>query len=472
MTDILQTIAATKRTEVAAMKRVIPMETMLELAKATKRDVISMRDSILAHPVAIIAEHKRRSPSKGEIAPMSEVAEVTEAYATNGAAAMSVLTDTPYFGGSLTDLAVARSVAPFLPILRKEFIVDEYQICQARVYGADAVLLIAAMIDKETLQRLNDFAHSLGLQTLVEVHSEEELESVPEDADMVGVNNRDLTSFHTDIANSARLIGNLPKGAVKIAESGIKTPEDLQRLKAAGFNGFLIGEALMASGNPGETLSKFIHSNDNDMGRRLKIKVCGMKQPENIREVAELKPDFMGFIFYDPSPRCCRGIPSEAIRMLPLKGITPVMVSVDMPEEELEALAALHGFSVLQLHGKESPEQCARLRGQGFCVWKAIPFSPETDTELLESYVGKVDMFVFDTPTSGHGGSGHKFDWSLLAAYSLPVPFMLGGGISLDDAEALKALNHPMLAGFDVNSRFETTPGVKDAEKLQKFIKL
>lgn len=236
---------------------VISNDKMTELALACKRTPWNMSLSMKIHHPAIIAEHKRRSPSKGEISPMSDVAEVTRMYAIGGAAAMSVLTDTTYFGGSLEDLAVARLAAPFLPLLRKEFIVDEYQIRQARVYGADAILLIAAMISPEEVRRFHDLAHSLGLQTLIEIHSEEELKAVPEDADMVGVNNRDLTSFSTDISNAIRLIDALPDGVVKVAESGIKTPEDLKRLQSVGFDGFLIGEAFMSSPFPRETLIKF-----------------------------------------------------------------------------------------------------------------------------------------------------------------------------------------------------------------------
>ena len=179
-------------------------------------------------------------------------------YAVNKAAAMSVLTDTPYFGGSLEDLAVARLAAPFMPLLRKEFIVDEYQIYQARVYGADAILLIAAMISADEIRRFNSLAHFLGLQTLVELHSAEEISSLPEDADMVGINNRDLTSFHTDIDNAVRLVEALPPDMVKIAESGIKTPEDLVRLRNVGFDGFLIGEAFMSTPDPGERLAEFL----------------------------------------------------------------------------------------------------------------------------------------------------------------------------------------------------------------------
>lgn len=256
--NILRQIADTKRREVEAMKLLVPDGVMREMVSVCLRTPWNMSDSIRIHTPAVIAEHKRRSPSKGEISPMSDVAEVARMYASNGAAAMSVLTDTPYFGGSLEDLAVARHAAPFLPLLRKEFIVDEYQISQARVYGADAILLIAAMISPDDLRRFNDFAHSLGLQTLVEIHSEEEVTAVPGDADMVGVNNRDLTSFSTDINNAVRLMDALPPDVVKIAESGIKTPEDLQRLRDVGFDGFLIGEAFMSTPDPGETLARFI----------------------------------------------------------------------------------------------------------------------------------------------------------------------------------------------------------------------
>lgn len=261
--NILQRIAATKRCEVAAMKGVISEGLIRDLALASDRIPLDMKSSITSHHPAIIAEHKRRSPSKGEISPMSKVGEVAKAYADGGAAAMSVLTDTPYFGGSLEDLAIARKTAPGLPLLRKEFIVDAYQIYQARVYGADAILLIAAMIDGDDVRRFNDLAHSLGLQTLVELHCEDELKSLPSDADMVGVNNRDLKSFHTDLGNGLALVNALPHDMVKIAESGIKTPEDIKRLSKVGFNGFLIGESFMSTPNPGETLMEFIKTSQS-----------------------------------------------------------------------------------------------------------------------------------------------------------------------------------------------------------------
>ena len=257
--DILSTIASTKRLEVEAMKKIIAPEAMQRMALETERPTLSMKSSIISKKPGIIAEHKRRSPSKGEIAPMSDVASIAQGYYQAGAAAMSVLTDTPYFGGSLEDLAVARLHAPHLPLLRKEFIIDSYQIYAARVYGADAVLLIASLLSRDEIAILNATAHKLGLETLVEIHSPQEIASVPENADMVGVNNRNLSTFNTDLSNSSRLIELLPKEMVKIAESGIRSPEDIGPLTDIGFDGFLIGEALMSTPSPAQTLKSFTH---------------------------------------------------------------------------------------------------------------------------------------------------------------------------------------------------------------------
>lgn len=255
--NILQKIAATKLLEVKAAKAAIDLEMMRRLAFGCRRSVLSMKDAILSGS-GIIAEHKRRSPSKGEISPMSDVGQTARIYSEGGASAMSVLTDTRYFGGALTDLALARIAVPELPLLRKDFILDPYQLYEARVAGADAVLLIAAMLSPDEMKRLNDEAHALGLQTLVEVHCAEEAAEVPEDADMVGINNRDLASFSTDISISASLIGLLPQKAVKIAESGIKSSSDVRKMREAGFNGFLIGEALMSSPDIADTLNSLI----------------------------------------------------------------------------------------------------------------------------------------------------------------------------------------------------------------------
>ncbi len=256
MADILERIIANRRHEVAARKHIIPQELLRELPSA-RPAVSSMRQSILSTPGGIIAEFKRRSPSKGDISPMADAVSTVTDYQQNGAAASSVLTDTRYFGGSIDDLQCV-AIATSLPLLRKDFIVDTYQIDEARLAGASAVLLIASALSSHEIASMTDYAHRSGLEVLLELHGENEISKLYSEADMIGINNRNLGTFHTDTAQSLRLIDSLPHSCVKIAESGIATPDDLSRLRSAGFDGFLIGEAFMKTPRPGLTLKHFI----------------------------------------------------------------------------------------------------------------------------------------------------------------------------------------------------------------------
>ena len=202
----------------------------------------------------------------------------------------------------------------------------------------------------------------------------------------------------------------------------------------------------------------------------MKIKVCGMREPENIADVARLKPDFMGFIFYPPSPRhALPALDASMIASLP-EGITPVAVTVNMKEEDLLVLAEEHGFRAFQLHGNEDPGLCRSLRDKGFIVIKAFGVRNEEDFQDLDRYSGCVDYFLFDTATESKGGSGRKFDWDLLSRYNLPEPFLLSGGISSGDAEEISRIIHPRFSGIDLNSRFEIAPALKDASLLNRFI--
>ncbi|MBQ2585625.1 MAG: indole-3-glycerol phosphate synthase TrpC, partial [Bacteroidaceae bacterium] len=223
-----------------------------------KRHTLSMRQSLAESDSGIIAEFKRRSPSKGWIKEDGEPTVIPPSYAENGAAALSILTDEKFFGGKLKFIQQARPLVPRIPILRKDFIIDEYQLLQARQIGADAVLLIAACLSKQKCKELARKAHALGLETLLEVHSEPELEYVGDNIDMVGVNNRNLGTFHTDVQNSYRLANLLPKDYLLVSESGISNPLTVRELRQAGFRGFLIGETFMKTPNPGLALKEFI----------------------------------------------------------------------------------------------------------------------------------------------------------------------------------------------------------------------
>ncbi|MCC8117851.1 MAG: indole-3-glycerol phosphate synthase TrpC [Bacteroidales bacterium] len=257
MTDILTEIIANKRIEVAEAKKRLP-QAELE-AQLQPRQYLSMRQSIEAKPYGIIAEFKRRSPSKGWIHPDAQVEDIAPLYETGGAAAMSVLTDSKFFGGSLDDLQQARSLIN-IPILRKDFIIDEYQLVEAAVAGADAVLLIASALTQEECADLAKKAKELGLEVLLEIHKPSELPYITPDIKMVGVNNRNLGTFHTDVENSLKIAEQLPQGITLITESGIRSVEDVRRLGKAGFRGFLIGEMLMKTADPGDTLSKLVNS--------------------------------------------------------------------------------------------------------------------------------------------------------------------------------------------------------------------
>ena len=261
MKDILSEICAYKRIEGAKQNEAMPMDNIVEMAgRMMAKDnhpIRSMRRSLEESKSGIIAEFKRKSPSKGWIKEDGKPEIIPPSYSENGAAALSILTDENYFGGSMAFLKTARKLVE-TPILRKDFIIDEYQLYQAKIIGADAVLLIAADLTKDECRNLAHTAHELQLETLLEIHSESELEYVGDCIDMVGVNNRNLGTFHTDVQNSFRLSELLPKDMLRVSESGISNPDTVNELRQAGFRGFLIGENFMKTENPGAALADFI----------------------------------------------------------------------------------------------------------------------------------------------------------------------------------------------------------------------
>lgn len=256
--NILEKIIADKYREVAERKSLIPVK-LLEKSIFFDGKVVSMKKYVTdPEKSGIIAEFKRKSPSKGLINGAASVEQVSIGYMQAGASALSVLTDQEYFGGSSEDLKVARKFN-FCPILRKDFVVDEYQIIEAKSIGADCILLIAAALEPEKLKSLAYFAKSLGLEVLLEVHDGEELEkSLNDGVDLVGVNNRNLKTFDVSIDTSLELVSAIPSSFIKISESGISDPKTLIELKKAGFDGFLIGENFMKSSRPEQAAYNFI----------------------------------------------------------------------------------------------------------------------------------------------------------------------------------------------------------------------
>ena len=255
--NILDKIVIDKRKEVDLKKSLIPIE-QLEQSVLFERATISLSNRLRESKSGIIAEHKRRSPSKSVINQSLNVQDVAVGYEDAGVCGMSVLTDGKYFGGSLNDLLIARSSCK-LPLLRKEFIIDEYQILEARANGADVILLIAGILTREEIKQFSEFAKSLKLDVLLEVHNEEELhKSIMPSLDMLGVNNRNLKTFDVSLDTSKSLSELIPDDFVKVSESGISSVEAIKELYPYGYQGFLIGENFMKTDNPGENASQFI----------------------------------------------------------------------------------------------------------------------------------------------------------------------------------------------------------------------
>ena len=261
---ILDRIIANKKIELSIKMNLFPvnfLEKSLIFDKPTKSLVKILKSS----NSGIIAEHKRRSPSKQNINNSLSVVDVVKGYGSSGACGISILTDMKYFGGSIEDLILARASSK-LPLLRKDFIINEYQIIEAKAYGADVILLISSVLSQNQIRNLSLFAKSLNLEVLVEVHDFSELnKSVMPSIDILGVNNRNLKTFEVNLDNSRKLAEKIPDEFLKISESGINNPKSIKDLKKHGYKGFLVGENFMKTNNPGETAFKFIKKIEDEI---------------------------------------------------------------------------------------------------------------------------------------------------------------------------------------------------------------
>ena len=256
---ILEKIVAFKKQEVAKIKAEVPVKKLVE-SPSFKRTPLSLKTSLTeVGSTGIIAEFKRQSPSKGIINDKSTITDVTTGYLEANVAAQSILTDTSFFGGTMADLMEARTINTTKPILRKDFVVDGFQIVEAKAIGADVILLIAACLTAEELKNFGQLATDLGLDVLYEVHTQEDLDKINNlDGKIIGINNRNLKTFEVDLEHSIALANQIPDSCVKVSESGISNPRIVTGLKEYGFQGFLIGENFMKTENPGLSCQEFI----------------------------------------------------------------------------------------------------------------------------------------------------------------------------------------------------------------------
>ena len=447
--------------------------------------------------VNIIAEFKRRSPSAGTIRGDLSATDVATRYERGGACAISVLTDEQYFGGSILDLGAIRA-STALPLLSKDFIIDEIQIYQAAVVGADAVLLIAAALDDGALAKLRATAEDeLGLDAVVEVHTSEELcRAVMTGAKLIGVNNRDLRTFRTSLETSEILIAEAPPDRVMISESGLKDADDLRHLQTLGFRGFLIGEALMRTTDPEQAVRDLIvgakeqpslqtscshrpvagpsgfptaHSAvaTADRSNGIQIKICGVTNLNDARACVELGADMIGFNFYRKSPRYIEPAMVRRIMDAFPAGTCAVGVFVDANTAEIRELAKTAGVRCVQLHGQTTPESCSELARE-FRVIRALSTDTRFEPEHTEAFP-ECDVLIDAYHPELRGGTGLTCDWSAARAAMRFTRFLILSG-GLDTQNVGRAIAAVTPQAVDVCSGVESEPGVKDHRALEQFI--
>ena len=469
---ILDKIIEATKIRVAQEKEVETPEAVKAAALALPSDTgFPFEAALRQQDFNFICEVKKASPSKGIIAEHFPYLDIAKEYEVAGAAAISVLTEPDFFKGDKKYLQEIASTVK-IPVLRKDFIIDEYQIYQAKVWGASAILLICACLDVPILTKFRELADSLGLSSLVEAHDEQEVQmAIDCGARIIGVNNRNLKDFTVDVQNSVRLRNLVQDDVIFVSESGLETPEDIQVLRDNNIGVALMGETFMRSPNKIEKLAYLY----GPTYYTPKVKMCGISKVETIPAVVEAKPDYMGLVFA-PSKR---QVTVEQAKMLVealhkqckeqnnMVSIKTVGVFVNETLDNLVTIANEANLDVVQLHGDEDEAFIQSLKERtNVEVWKAVQIRRAADVE--EWIDSSADMLLFDAyHKDERGGTGEVFDWSSLDAFERP--FMLAGGI--DSTNVARAIRTVRPYGIDISSGIETN-GVKDDEKIKAFTKI
>jgi len=476
---ILDTIVEATKVRVAQEKKVETPEAVKAAALALPFDTgFSFEAALRQQDFNFICEVKKASPSKGIIAEHFPYLDIAKEYEVAGAAAISVLTEPDFFKGDKKYLQEIASTVK-IPVLRKDFIIDEYQIYQAKVWGASAILLICACLDVPILTKFRELADSLGLSSLVEAHDEHEVQmAIDCGARIIGVNNRNLKDFTVDVQNSVRLRNHVQDDVIFVSESGLETPEDIQVLRDNNIGVALMGETFMRSPNKVEKLAYLY----GPTYYTPKVKMCGISQIETIPAVVEAKPDYMGLVFA-PSKRQVTVAQAKTLVEELHKGyakkyssdteqdkddtIKTVGVFVNETVDNLVTIANEANLDAVQLHGDEDEAFIQSLKERtNVEVWKAVQIQSAADAEAwIDS---SADMLLFDAyHKDERGGTGEVFDWSCLDAFERP--FMLAGGI--DSTNVARAIRTVRPYGIDISSGIETN-GVKDDVKITAFTKI
>jgi len=506
--SFLLDILAHKRSEVAQQRAVHPLVQVRAAAEAAPPplDFVGALRGAPSRP-ALIAEIKRQSPSRGLLARDLDPLRLAQIYRENGAACISVLTDEHYFGGSLDQLSLLAGRSPRVPLLRKDFLCDPYQVYQARAAGADAVLLIVALLPPDLLRELYALTRSLRMAALVEVRSEAELEAALSCGPaLVGINNRNLHDFSVDLGATERLAGRIPPEVCLVAESGIREPEDVARVAAvlrpggeSGVDAILVGEALVTArdvaakareltgaplpvahfdaraGTGKCTVYKYtVYKGEMKLPLPAQVKICGITVLEDALAAIEAGADLLGFNFHPPSPRYVgRAICARLVGALRDRGLAVVTVGifVDMPPADILAMLDECGLDLAQLSGDESPDDLAVLGERAF---KGIrPRDSREALALAALYACRAapPVLLADASVGAgqFGGTGRVADWDAARALTVRHSILLAGGLRPENVADAVAAVHPW--GVDVASGVESSPGRKDAAKMVAFLR-
>lgn len=433
--------------EIAVRKRVDVGERLAGVSHDPEPTKRSLRGALGKPGARFLMEVKKASPSGHRSA--FSVEEAVRAYAPV-ADAISVLTDAPYFNGSLNDLRTARARFDG-PILAKDFIVDPRQVAEARLHGADAVLVILAMLENSEAASIMAEAKRLGMDVIVEVHDETELDrALVLDAGIVGINNRDLRTLKTDLAVTERLVERVPSDRLVISESGIRDRRDVERL-AQSVDAFLVGSSLMASSDIGHAARALVYG---------RVKICGLTREADASLAASKGATHAGIIFAEASKRNIGGNAADVTNAARAGGAKPVGVFQDQEPAFVAAKAHELGLDAVQLHGRETGfEDYKRLLPDGCELWAASPVGADVTPERAGA-----DRIVYDTKKDGRtGGTGETFDWSLLSDRPALHHAFIAGGIGPSNARAAQRVGS---YGIDVSSGVESAPGLKDESKV------
>ncbi|HEX4900319.1 MAG TPA: indole-3-glycerol phosphate synthase TrpC [Pyrinomonadaceae bacterium] len=467
--DFLSAITQRKRMRLDRARSEHPLEILHARAKEVREKTRPHRlQRTLASDgdAKVIAEIKRASPSKGMIKEVLDPAQLARAYGRGGAAAISVLTEEEYFRGSLDDLRAVCEIGA-LPVLRKDFIIDEYQIFETAAAGADALLLIVAALDDDQLLRFRLITEDeLGMDALVEVHTSSEMFRAKRcGATLIGINNRDLRTFAVSLKTSEELARIAPAEAILVSESGLGSGHDLKRLREVGFSGFLIGEALMRAKDPAVALQTLI--SDASEESLVRVKVCGITNLKDAQMCVRAGVDMLGFNFYRASSRYIA--PQETRRIIDQLPAAVTSVGIFVNEESPEkvaGIAELAGVAAVQLHGEETPSYCQAL--ENWFVIKALRVREDFVAEQVSEY--ETNAILLDAFSSkAPGGTGDRFDWSV-ARQALPFvsKLFLAGGLTPENVAPAAAFVRPY--AVDVCSSLESAPGKKDEERVHAFV--